>query len=423
MGDIMQFPKMYRIRQAFDSRQIENTDTEIEAGVAKLRLESKISPGQTVAIACSSRGIANYSSIVKAVAAALKAMELEPFIIPAMGSHGAATAEGQQRVLDHLGITEASCNVPVRSSLDVVTIGKTEEGIPVFLDRLATEADHIVLVNRIKKHTEFDHQFESGLLKLMAIGLGKQAGAAMYHQAMLTYGYPKVILSIARKVMQQANILFGVGIVENGYGQTAKIGICSRQKIEEQEMVLLKLAKDLSPTLPFDTADILVIDEMGKDISGTGFDTKVVGRIGLPLVTRDPESPEIKRIMVCDLTEGSEGNAVGVGIADIITRRLFEKIDQEALDMNTITGVCPEMGKIPLTLGNDQEALDVIIRCVGLVPVEKLKIMRIKNTSHLSEVDVSEGYLADMEQRADLEIIKAKHAMEFDAAGNLRPFN
>ncbi len=244
----------------------------------------------------------------------------------------------------------------------------------------------------------------------------------MYHQAMLTYGYADVIHSIAQQVMRRANILFGVGIVENGYGLTAKIGLCPCEKIEEQEIKLFKMAKDMDPALPFDEADIIVIDEMGKDISGTGFDTKVVGRIGLPLVTEDPEFPKIKRILVCDLTEESEGNAVGVGVADLITRRLYDKIDQEDLDMNTITGVCPEMGKIPLTLKNDREALDIAIRCAGLVPQDKLKIIRIKNTSRLSEIDVSEGYDAEMKSRSDLEIIKEKHCLEFDADGNLLPF-
>ncbi len=220
----MQFPKMYRIRQIFDPQKIEDVAAEVKAGMTKLALESKIRPGQTirpgqsVAVACSSRGIANYSTIVKEVVTSLKAMQLEPFIFPAMGSHGAATAEGQQRVLAHLGITEESTGVPVRSSLDVVRIGETAQGIPVYLDRQAAEADHIVLINRIKKHTEFVHKFESGLLKMMAIGLGKQEGAAMYHQAMLSYAYANVIHSIAQQVMQHSNILFGVGIVENGYG-------------------------------------------------------------------------------------------------------------------------------------------------------------------------------------------------------------
>jgi len=417
----MQFPEMIRVKQTFDTRTVQDMAVEVKNGVEKLP-SMDIEPGQTVAVACSSRGIANYGSIVREVVDSLKNMQLEPFVFPAMGSHGSATAAGQQRVLEHLGITEASVGAPVKSSLAVVQIGETEEGIPVYLDKQAFEADHIVLVNRIKKHTEFTHEFESGLMKMMAIGLGKQAGAAVYHRAMLTYGYADVISAIAEKVMQKANILFGVGIVENGYGRTAKIGVCPRDKIRAQEIGLLKLAKELTPALPFDEADILIIDEMGKEISGSGFDTKVVGRIGLPLVTEDPEFPKIKRLMVCDLTEASEGNAVGVGIADVITRRLFEKIDQKALDVNTITGVCPESGRIPLTLENDREALDIIIRCVGLVPTEKLRIMRIKNTAWLSEVDVSQGYAPALAQRTDLEIIKERHELTFDADGNLPSF-
>ena len=418
----MDFPKMLRVRQAFDTRTVDDIAAEVTSGMAALDMKSRIKPGQLVAVACSSRGIANYTAIVEALVASLKTLQLNPFIIPAMGSHGSATAEGQQRVLEHLGITEASVGAPVRSSLDVVQLGRTAEGIPVYLDRLASEADYIVLINRIKKHTEFAYKFESGLMKMMAIGLGKQEGAAMYHQAMLSFGYAHVIQSIADYVLQKANILCGVGIVENGYGQTAEIGICPRETIEKQEVELFKLAKSLSPSLPFKEADVIVIDEMGKEISGMGFDTKVVGRIGMPLVTPDPEFPQIKRIMVCDLTEASEGNAVGVGIADIITQKLREKIDQEALDMNAITGVCPESGRIPLTLQNDRDALGVAIRCVGLVPLEELKIMRIKNTLCLSEVDLSEGYAAELKNREDLEIIKKWCDVEFDANGHLFPF-
>jgi hypothetical protein len=303
-----------------------------------------------------------------------------------------------------------------------VQIGETKDQVPVYLDKLASEADHIVLINRIKKHTEFEHEFESGLLKMMAIGLGKQEGAAAYHQAMLSYGYPKVILTVARKVMQNTNLLFGLGTVENGYGQTARIGICPKDKIEEMEKDLFKSAKAYAPSLPFDAADIIVIDEMGKDISGTGFDTKVVGRIGLPLLTAEPESPQIKRIVVCDLTDGSEGNAVGVGIADIITQRLLDKIDMDALNINTITGVCPEMGKIPLTMKNDKEAIETAIKCVGLIPKETLKIMRIKNTSLLGEVEVSEAFEEALSSRADLEVVKEKRTMEFDVFGNLVSF-
>ena len=257
----MEFPQMLRIRQRFDPRKIDDIPAGVDAGMRTLSLEKEVRPGQTVAVACSSRGITNYNTIVRQVVAYLKAMGLKPFIFPAMGSHGAATAEGQQRVLKHLGITEETVGAPVRSSLDVVRLGHTAEGVPVYLDRLASEADHIVLINRIKKHTEFEYKFESGLMKLMAIGLGKQAGAAEYHQAMLSFGYARVIESIAQCVLEQAHILFGVGIVENGYGQTAAIGICPRREIEAREIEMFKLAKALSPALPFEEADILIIDE------------------------------------------------------------------------------------------------------------------------------------------------------------------
>ncbi len=418
----MGYPKMIRVRQTFEKQTLENIPQEISAHLAKLGLEKIVKNGDTVAVACSSRGIANYSSIVKSVISFLKQLGLTPFIIPAMGSHGGATSDGQRRVLEHFGITEEEMGVPIRSSLDVIQLGETEEHIPVYLDKEASKADHIVLINRIKKHTEFEHEFESGLLKMMGIGLGKQKGASTYHQAMLTYGYPGVILSVAGKVLQYSNLLFGVGVVENGYCQTARIDISGPEKIEEMEKELFKEAKKLSPSLPFDEADILIIDEMGKDISGTGFDTKVVGRIGLPLVTKEPESPKVKRILVCDLTEGSEGNAVGVGIADLITQRLLDNIDMDALNINTITGVCPEMGKIPLTLKNDREAIKIAIKCVGLIPLDELKIIRIKNTSLLSEVDISEGYEEELSKRNDLEVIIEKRSMEFDEAGNLEPF-
>jgi hypothetical protein len=419
---ITNFPQMIRITQKFDNTVLDNIPNEIGSQINNWEFEDVVQSGQTVAVACSSRGIANYDIIVKAVISCLKNMGLSPFIVPAMGSHGAASGVGQKRVLEHLGIQEEKIGAPIKSALEVIRIGQTENQIPVYLDKQASKADHVVLINRIKKHTEFEHEFESGLLKMMAIGLGKQEGAARYHEAMMTYGYPEVIVSVARQVMQHVNILFGVGIVENGYGQTADIGICPSDKIEEKEKDLLRLAKSMAPSLPFDEADILIIDEMGKDISGTGFDTKVVGRIGLPLVTQEPKRPKIKRLRVCDLTAGSEGNAVGVGIADMITQRLLDKIDMQALNINTITGVCPEMGKIPLTLKNDREVLEIAIKSVGLIPRDRLKIMRIKNTAFLSEVDVSEAYEKEVSERGDLEISFNKRPMAFDEKGNFDTF-
>ena len=413
---------MIRIQQSFESPEVDDIAADICAKIENLSLQQNIFPGQTVAIACSSRGISGYETIVKTVVKSLRKKQLNPFIVPAMGSHGSATAEGQQRVLEHLGITEAAVGAPIRSSLAVDQIGITDQGVPVFLDQLAHQADHLVLINRIKKHTEFEHKFESGLLKLMAIGLGKQKGAAIYHQAMLTYGYPDIIFSAAERVMATTSILFGVGIVENAFGKTAKIGLCPKEDIIQQDCDLLTLAKELAPALPFETADILIIDEMGKDISGTGFDFKVVGRIGMPLVSEDPEFPKIKRILVCDLTDASEGNATGVGIADFITQGLYDKIDREALDMNSITGVSPEPGKIPLTLKNDQYALEIAIRCVGLIPLKDLKIIRIKNTAQLNEIDISEAYQNTLKDRPDLKIIKKAHDLNFNQNGALTIF-
>lgn len=417
----MDFPEMIRIRQTFEAKEVTDIRAEMTGQLERLHLQQKVKPGDRVAVACSSRGLANYPLMVRTVVAYLKHLKCEPFIFPAMGSHGAATAEGQARVLKHLGISDDTVGAPVVSSLDVVELGQTEEGIPVYLDKNASQAEHIVLINRIKKHTEFEHEFESGLLKMLAIGLGKQHGAEGYHQAMMSYGYPRVILSVAKRIMAHANLLFGVGSVENGYNQTAELGICHPEELDATEKRLFREAKRLTPALPFDEADIIVIDEMGKDISGTGFDTKVVGRIGLPLVSPEPERPRIKRIVVCNLTEGCEGNAVGVGIADVITQRLSDKIDIQALKMNTITGFCPEMGKIPLTMPNDREAVRFAVRSLGLEPAQERRIIRIKNTRLLSEIEVSQAFEGDLANRPELQIL-GRGLMEFDSSGRLLPF-
>jgi hypothetical protein len=418
----MDFPKMFRVRQKFEAPAIDDIPGKIALQVSRLGLEKRVRPGQTVAVACGSRGIANYRTIVQATVNSLRELGLEPFIVPAMGSHGAATAEGQKRVLEHYGISEERIGAPIRSSLEVAQIGETEDGIPVFLEKLASEADCVVPINRIKSHTDFEYEIESGLMKLMAIGLGKQKGAATYHQAILTYGYPRVILTVARKILENGRILCGVATVENGLAQTSQIAVVRPEELEQREKELLKEAKRLEARLPFEEADILIIDEMGKDISGTGFDTKVVGRIHMPLVTREPEAPRVKRIVVCDLSENSEGNAVGVGIADFVTRRLVDKIDFDALYMNAISGVSPEQAKIPVTLKDDREAIEVAIKSIGLIPPEKLRIIRIKSTKHLGEVDVSPAYEHELSDRDDLEIIPEAKPMAFDEQGCLEPF-
>ena len=418
----MDFPHMLRIRQDFDNTGIENVERHVAHQFQKIDFSSRTQPGNSVAIACSSRGIARYAEIVKATVMALSGIGLKPFLFPAMGSHGASTAEGQKQVLESYGLTEAYVGTLIRSSLETVQVGETPDGVPVLIDKLASKADHIVVINRVKSHTEFVHEFESGLMKMMTIGLGKQKGATLYHQAFMVYGYPHVIGEVARTVMGTGRILCGVGIVENGYAQTADIAVVMPEEVEEQEKKLLKMAKSMAPALPFDEADVLIIDEMGKDISGSGFDTKVVGRILMPLVAKEPDKPKIKRILVCDLTKKTAGNADGIGIADFVIRRLVDKIDIKALYVNALTGGEPEHAKIPLTMENDRDAIRVAIESVGLIPAKELKIIRIKNTLQLSELDVSTAYIEKLSGRSNLEIVSRPETMKFNDAGNLLEF-
>ena len=418
----MAYPRTIRIRQKRTAPILRDPAEAVESQFAGLRLDRKIAPGESVAVACSSRGIANYSTIVRATVRSLQKVGLRPFIIPAMGSHGASSAEGQKKVLAHSGISDDTMGVPVRSSFDVVQVGETEDRIPVFVDRLGAQADHLVLVNRVKPHTDYESDIESGLMKMMTIGLGKQRGAANCHQAILSYGYPRVIQTVARTLLRTGKVLCGVAVVENAYAETARVAVLPPGEIEDKEKTLLKEAKKLAPRLPFDHADVLIIDEMGKDISGTGFDTKVVGRIHQPLLADEPRSPRVKRIVVRDLTDNSDGNADGVGMADFITRRLADKIDRQALYANAIAGLEPERAKIPVTLDNDREAIEVAMRSVGFAPAQGLAILRIRNTLHLGEVDVSVAYRDEMSGREDLEILIEARPMLFNAMDNLAPF-
>ena len=418
----MDWPDMIRVRQKFSTQAVTDIASEVASQFKKLDLRNRAHRGASVAVGCSSRGIANYNIIVKATVDCLSQAGLEPFLFPAMGSHGAATAEGQKRVLEAYGITESFVGAPIRSSLDTVQIGETEDHLPVFVDKIASEADHLVLVNRIKPHTDFEHEFESGLLKMMAIGLGKEKGATVYHRAIMTYGYPRVLLSVARQVLDTGKIICGVGIVENGYAQTATIRVLGAEEIITKEKELLVEARRLAPALPFEDVDVLIIDEMGKDISGTGFDTKVVGRILMPLICGEPETPRVKRIVVCDLTKKSQGNADGIGIADFVTETLVDKIDFDALHVNALAAGEPERAKIPMALKDSRQAIQSAMESVGEIPVNELKLIRIKNTLKLDVIEVSSAYREELAERADLEMLSDARAMRFDRDGSLPPF-
>jgi ribosomal protein L30/L7E len=416
---IMLYPRMVRVRQLFDvPPPIKDIPTAVRQTLKRLKLASDIKPGETVAITAGSRGTANVAIIMKTVVEELKATGARPFIVPTMGSHGGATAEGQVDILRHFGITEESMGVPVKSSMDVVKIGETL-GFPVYLDRFASEADHIAVVARIKPQVGLTIEIGSGIHKMMAIGLGKHKGASTYHRAMIHHGYPKVIQHVGREVLKRAKIAFALGIVENAYAQTAKIEAALPGEIERKENELLRSAKSWMMRLPFKEVDVLIVNEIGKNISGDGMDTPIIGRFTDPL--DHTTQPKITRIIVLDLTDQTYGNAVGIGMADFATKRLVEKIDRHATYVNALTGLAPEVARIPPYFDSDREAVDVALSTIGMIEPESAKMIRIRNTRDLGEVDVSEAYLPLIKKRKDLVQLGEPKELQFDRQGNLLP--
>jgi hypothetical protein len=413
----MHLPKMYRLRQKFDDTKIENIGETVKAELHKLSLAA-IKPGHRVAITAGSRGVANIADILKAVVDFVKTFDAQPFIFPAMGSHGGATAEGQVAVLEQLGVTEAYLNAPILSSMEAEEIARTADDVPVFVDKNALAADHIVVVNRIKSHTKFKAPIESGLMKMMAIGMGKLKGAEFYHKAAVQYTFPKIIVDAARLVIRKTPVLCALGIVENAFGRTALLAAIEPQAIERQERELLLLSKKMMAKLPFNDIDLLIVDEMGKDISGVGIDPNVTGR-NRDLLGVFDHPVQVKRLFVRDLTAKSKGNATGIGLTDLTTRRLVEKIDYAATYKNCITGISLEKCAVPMHFDTDREAIEVGLGSIGLIPSERSKVVRIKNTNRLEMVEVSEAYAAEVKKRSDLEIIAEPQPMVFNAEDNL----
>jgi hypothetical protein len=350
----------------------------------------------------------------------VRALGAHPFIFPAMGSHGGGTAEGQRSVLAHYGITEATMGCPVRATMDVVQIGEAL-GLPVWLDRYASEADWIGVINRVKPHTDFVGEVESGLFKMMTIGVGKHRGAVQAHRAAVRHRYEPMVVAFGREVLRRARIGFGLGIVENGYDETALVQAFLGGDVEAGERELLRKAKGWMARLPFDRIDLLIVDEMGKDVSGAGMDSNIIGRHGTffePPYT----SPRITFIVVSDLTAHTYGNAIGLGSADFTTRRLVDKVDWEATYVNGLTACSPAGCKMPAVLDSAEEAISIALSCLGLDRVEDARVVRIKNTLKITEVDVSENLLGEAAGRDDLSVVGDPAPLAFDAAGYLLPF-
>lgn len=416
----MNYPKMYRVRQNLDVPKVERIEETLDQVFQSIQGSPLIKAGAHIAITAGSRGIANIDRVLKHLVAILKGHSARPFLAPSMGSHGGGTAEGQVEVLRSLNITEESVGAPILSSMEVVEIGRSRFGFPVFVDKHASEADGIVVVNRIKPHTEFEGPIESGLMKMMAIGMGKHRGCLEVHKQTVHYGYREVIPEIGSIILEKLPVLFGIGLVENIYDETALIRALRPSQFLKEEKKLLEKAKRLMARLPFDQIDVLIIDEMGKNISGTGMDTNVVGRI-MFIGEDEPKKPKVTRIVVLDLTEGSHGNAVGIGLADYTTRRLINEIDLEAMSTNAITAMTPEKGRLPIALGTDREAVEAALNTIGAVDPEKARIVHIKNTLEMGELEVSDTLMKEVKGREDLRLLEALGSLSFDETGKIRP--
>lgn len=412
-------PPMARVRQKFDAAKLADIAGAVRNEFARPEICEKVKPGQVIAVGCGSRGIANIATIVCAVIAELKALGAKPFIFPCMGSHGAATAEGQKKVLETYGITEASTGVPIRATMETAIVGRLADGTPVHMDKFAAEAEAIVVINRIKPHTGFRGATESGLTKMLAIGIGKITGAATYH----THGmdrFPELLPQIREVNISQRNVLFGVGIVENAYDETAYVEIIPAKNLATREPDLQTMAKRMMPQLFFDDIDVLIIDEMGKNISGAGFDPNITGRNRRNVKWQD--KPRIKKIVVLGLTRVSQGNATGIGSADVITMRLFKELDVPSTYANVITSMNLDGGAIPIVMNNDHDAIALAVKTVVRVKPEDCRIVRIRNTLHLGEIEVSEVMLAETRRQPErFEIAEAPRDVKFDAQGNLAP--
>jgi hypothetical protein len=415
LGDIP-IPRAVKVRQKFERPFLEDVEAAFLDRLRTSRVLDSVRPGMSIAIAVGSRGIANQPLFVRFLVTELKAKGAIPFIFPAMGSHGGATAEGQRDLLARMDITEQATGAPVRSTMDVVDMSRAENGLTAWCDAYAAAADGIVLVNRVKPHVSFRGKYESGLMKMIAIGLGKQRGAEACHRL----GMERIlenIVSVGRKVIKTGKILFGIALIENAYHETCRIEAIPADAIENREVALQAEAKRMEPRILFNDLDVLIIDEIGKDISGNGFDYNVVGRYHLPHMKS--EGPFITRIAVLDITKASHGNGNGLGLADFTTERAFRKFSFEETYPNSLTSAVPVSVKIPLVLKNDKQAIQAAIKTCNIADFRNVRLCRIKNTLEVHLLDVSENLLAEADADPRMEVLSEPYEFAFSPAGNL----
>jgi hypothetical protein len=396
---------------------------EVHAQLARLELHRRVQPGQSVAITAGSRGIANIALILRTAVEHFRRLGAAPFLVPAMGSHGGGTADGQRQVLESYGISEESIGCPVRASMVTTIVGHAAEGFLLHIDRAACEADHVLVCGRVKPHTSFAGDFQSGLLKMLLIGLGKRTGANLYHRAIEDFSFDRIVRSVAREVIEKCHVVAGLAIVENAYDETARIEAVEPSQFEARETQLLALSREWMARLPFDAVDVLLIDRMGKNISGAGFDPNVVGRKFNDHQAVAGETPTVKRICLRSLTPESHGNAIGLGMAEFCRRQLLADMDARITRLNSLTSGHIAAGMTPLDYETDREMLQAALGTVGLVEPQQARLLWIADTLDLAEVECSAAYLESARGRSDLEILTEPRELSFGMTGNLAGVN
>ncbi len=408
-------PKVYRVRHHIESPSIDDIAGEVRTQLKQAAVLKNVRAGQRIAVTVGSRGISNQAEVVKTLVEELKEAGAQPFLIPAMGSHAGADADHQKSMLEGLGFGESYIGAPIYSTMEVVQVAETPSGMPVSIDKYAYEADGVILVNRVKAHTAFQGPVESGLVKMSVIGLGKQKGAEICHEL----GFETMssrISEIAREAIERAPVLFGVALIENALHETAEIHVVPQEEIEQRELELLKRSKELMARVPFKALEVLVIDQIGKDISGSGLDPNVVGRYHTGYGSG---GPDVTRISILDITEVSHGNGNGLGIGDFTTQRAYEKFDFGETYPNSLTSNVPVSVKVPMVLPTDKYCIQAAIKTCLLWDKTETRLVRITDTLSLSEIEVSENLLAEVEANPLLEVIEGPYELSFDDQGNL----
>jgi hypothetical protein len=414
LADI-EIPRMVRLRQRFPADRIEDVAGTVARKLRERDFGDRIKSGMRVTLTGSSREVRNMNVVLREIAAFVKERGGQPYIVPAMGSHGGATAEGQKAILDDFGVTESFCGCPIHSSMETALVGRTDDGLPVYLDKFAAESDAVIPVGRIKGHTAFRAPYESGLFKMLAIGLGKQKGADSLHD--MGFGaFKERIPAFAKVVLANANVVFGVGLIENAFDETCRIEVIRGEDIEAEEPPLLDYAKARMPRLFFKETDVLVVREIGKNFSGSGMDPNVTGTWATPYGGGGIAK---QKTVVLDVTDKSHGNAMGVGMADVTTMRLFHKIDFTALYPNMLTSTVIAPGKIPMVMEDDELAIRAAIKTCTGIDKRWARIVYIKNTLNLEEVFVSEAMVEEASRTEGIDILEGPRPFRFDGKGNL----